>query len=139
MLTVLTGLLASFSYASSDMFSQRVTRETRPLTQMVWVLVTGVVIILPVALLVRGLPHAGEWQGAGLAALAGALYFGALFCLLHGLQIGDLAGQLLALARALYRCGDFDGVAEKVLKQYALDLRGVYALHATAVLKSGKK
>jgi len=96
MLTVLTGLLASLSYASSDMFSQRVTRETRPLTQMVWVLVTGVVIVLPVALLVQGLPHAGEWQGAGLAALAGALYFGALFCLLHGLQIGDL-GLISAL------------------------------------------
>jgi len=45
----------------------------------------------------------------------------------------------LALARALYRCGDYDGVAEKVLKQYALDLRGIYALHATAVLKAGKK
>jgi drug/metabolite transporter (DMT)-like permease len=89
-LTVLTGLLASLSYASSDMFSQRVTRETRPLTQMVWVLATGVIVVLPIALLVEGLPHAGELQGAGLAALAGALYFGALFCLLHGLQIGDL-------------------------------------------------
>ena len=96
MLTLLTGLLASLSYASSDMFSQHVARETRPLTQMVWVLVTGVVIILPVALLVRGLPHAGEWQGVGLAALAGALYFGAFFCLLHGLQIGDL-GLISAL------------------------------------------
>jgi len=72
------------------MFSQRVSRETRPLTQMVWVLVTGVVVVLPIALLVDGLPGAGEWRGAGLAALAGALYFGALFCLLHGLQIGDL-------------------------------------------------
>jgi len=89
-LTLLTGLLASLSYASSDMFSQRVTRETRPLTQMVWVLVTGVIVILPIGLLVDGLPGAGEWRGAGLAALAGALYFGALFCLLHGLQIGDL-------------------------------------------------
>ena len=90
MLTVLSGLLASLSYASSDMFSQRVTRETRPLTQMVWVLVTGAIVVLPIALLVDGLPGAGEWRGAGLAALAGALYFGALFCLLHGLQIGDL-------------------------------------------------
>jgi len=96
MLTVLSGLLASLSYASSDMFSQRVTRETRPLTQMVWVLVTGVAVVLPIALLVDGLPHAGEWQGAGLAALAGALYFGALFCLLHGLQMGDL-GLISAL------------------------------------------
>ena len=90
MLTLLSGLLASLSYAGSDMFSQRVTRSTRPLTQMLWVLVTGVVVILPVALLVDGLPATGEWQGAGLAALAGALYFGALFCLLHGLQVGDL-------------------------------------------------
>ena len=90
MLTLLSGLLASLSYASSDMFSQRVTRSTRPLTQMLWVLVTGVVVILPVAVLVDGLPATGEWQGAGLAALAGVLYFGALFCLLHGLQVGDL-------------------------------------------------
>jgi flavin-dependent dehydrogenase len=51
----------------------------------------------------------------------------------------NLALRELGLARALYRCGDYGGVAEKVLKQYALDLRGVYALHATAVLKSGKK
>jgi drug/metabolite transporter (DMT)-like permease len=96
MLTLLSGLLASLSYASSDMFSQRVTRETRPLTQMVWVLVTGALVVLPIALLVDGLPGAGEWRGAGLAALAGALYFGALFCLLHGLQVGDL-GLISAL------------------------------------------
>ena len=51
----------------------------------------------------------------------------------------NMALRELALARALYRCGDYDGVAAKVLRQYALDLRGVYALHATAVLKSGKK
>jgi drug/metabolite transporter (DMT)-like permease len=89
-LTVLTGLLTSLSYATSDMFSQRVARGTRPLTQMVWVLVTGAVIIVPVALLVDGLPQGDEWRGAGLAALAGALYFGAFFCLLHGLQVGDL-------------------------------------------------
>ena len=75
MLTVLTGQLTSLSYATSDMFSQRVTRETRPLT--------GVVLVLPVALVLRGLPDAGEWQGAGLAALAGTIYFAALFCLLH--------------------------------------------------------
>jgi flavin-dependent dehydrogenase len=51
----------------------------------------------------------------------------------------NLALRELALARVLYRLGDCDGVAEHALKQYALDLRGVYALHATAVLKSGKK
>jgi flavin-dependent dehydrogenase len=44
----------------------------------------------------------------------------------------------LALARALYRCGDYQGAGEKVLREYARDLRGVYALHATAVLGRGK-
>jgi len=89
-LTVLTGLLTSLSYATSDMLSQNVTRATRPLTQMTWVLVTGVVLVLPVALVVRGLPDEGEWGGAGLAALAGVLYFFALFCLFQGLRVGDL-------------------------------------------------
>jgi drug/metabolite transporter (DMT)-like permease len=95
-LTIVTGLLSALSYATSDMFSQRVTRETRALTQMVWVLATGAVIILPVALALRGLPDDGEMAGAGLAALAGVLYFGALFCLLRGLGVGDL-GLISAL------------------------------------------
>jgi drug/metabolite transporter (DMT)-like permease len=89
-LTILTGLLSALSYATSDMFSQRVTRETRALTQMVWVLAIGVLIIVPVTAVLRGLPDEGEWTGAGLAALAGVLYFGALFCLLRGLNVGDL-------------------------------------------------
>ncbi|MHC4462781.1 MAG: FAD-dependent oxidoreductase [Planctomycetota bacterium] len=44
----------------------------------------------------------------------------------------------LILARALYRCGDYEGLGEKILKQYARDLRGHYARHAQAILK-GKK
>ena len=42
----------------------------------------------------------------------------------------------LDLARALFQCGDFEGVGEKTLKQYAQDLRGHYARHAQAVLAS---
>ena len=90
MLTILAGLCTSLSYATSDMLSQNVTRQTRALTQMLWVLATGAVVIVPVALIVQGLPEAGEWQGAGLAALAGVLYFIALYCLLQGLRSGDL-------------------------------------------------
>ena len=91
MLTILTGLSSAFSYAVSDILSQRVTRETRPLAQMVWVLATGVIISVPIALLVDGLPDGGaEWRGAGLGALAGVVYFGAFFCLLRGLHVGDL-------------------------------------------------
>lgn len=43
----------------------------------------------------------------------------------------------LVLARALYRCGDYDGIGENILKTYANDLRGHYAAHAKAVLTEG--
>jgi NADPH-dependent 2,4-dienoyl-CoA reductase/sulfur reductase-like enzyme len=41
----------------------------------------------------------------------------------------------LVLARALYRCGDYHGLGEKILKEYAADLRAHYARHAGAVLQ----
>jgi flavin-dependent dehydrogenase len=41
----------------------------------------------------------------------------------------------LILARALYRCGDYEGCGEKILTEYARDLRGHYARHALAILK----
>lgn len=44
----------------------------------------------------------------------------------------------LGLARALYRCGDVNGLAEKTLREYAGDLRGYYARHAQAVLSTKK-
>lgn len=40
----------------------------------------------------------------------------------------------LLLARALYRCGDCEGLGEKILRTYARDLRGHYATHAKAIL-----
>ena len=43
----------------------------------------------------------------------------------------------LILARALYRCGDDQGLGERILKQYAQDLHGHYARHARAVLDKG--
>ena len=91
MLTILVGLSSAFSYATSDLLSQRVTRAARALTQVAWVLVTGALIIVPVALLVDGLPAGGaQWRAAGAAALAGVAYFGAFLCLLRALQSGDL-------------------------------------------------
>jgi len=44
----------------------------------------------------------------------------------------------LFLARALYRCGDYEGLGKKILKEYARDLRAVYRRHASAVLKQRK-
>jgi hypothetical protein len=41
----------------------------------------------------------------------------------------------LYLARALYRCGDYEGLGEKTLREYSRDLHGHYARHAKAVLQ----
>jgi len=41
----------------------------------------------------------------------------------------------LILARALYRCSDYKGLGEKILNEYAGDLRAHYARHASAVLQ----
>ena len=40
----------------------------------------------------------------------------------------------IILARALYRCGDHQGIGEKILQTYAGDLRGLFAKHAHAIL-----
>ena len=45
----------------------------------------------------------------------------------------------IVLARALYRCGDFQGIGERTLRQYLADVRGLFARHAAAVLKEGAK
>ncbi|MBN2329342.1 MAG: FAD-dependent oxidoreductase [Candidatus Omnitrophica bacterium] len=44
----------------------------------------------------------------------------------------------LILARALYRCGDYQERGEKILKQYENDLRGHQSRHAHAILKEPK-
>jgi len=40
----------------------------------------------------------------------------------------------LVLARALYRCGDRDGLGQRILRRYERDLQGPFARHAHAVL-----
>jgi hypothetical protein len=52
---------------------------------------------------------------------------------------GNRTGALreIMIARALFLLGDHDGVARSVLENYAQDLRGHFARHATAVLASG--
>ncbi len=40
----------------------------------------------------------------------------------------------LILARALYRCGDYNGLGRKILLEYSNDLRGHYYRHANGVL-----
>ena len=125
MLTILVGLSSAFSYAASDLFSQRVTRAARALTQVAWVLITGAVIIVPIALLVDGLPAGdAQWRAAGAAALAGVAYFGAFLCLLRALHSGDLG--LVSALNALQ--GAYAAVVFVLLGQRLTPLLGVALL-----------
>ena len=40
----------------------------------------------------------------------------------------------IVLARALYRCGDHEGLGQSILQEYRQDIRGLFARHADAVL-----
>ena len=44
----------------------------------------------------------------------------------------------LVLARALFRCGDHEGLGRKILDQYASDFRGHYSKHARSILAERK-
>jgi len=43
----------------------------------------------------------------------------------------------IILGRALYRCGDYNGLGNQILNDYSKDLRGHFYRHATGVLKIG--
>ncbi len=45
----------------------------------------------------------------------------------------------IVIARALYRCGDYKGLGETILREYADDVRGLFARHARAVLAAGRR
>jgi hypothetical protein len=45
----------------------------------------------------------------------------------------------LLVARALYRCGDHEGLGKRILQEYTQDLRGHLARHAQAVLNEPRK
>jgi len=45
----------------------------------------------------------------------------------------------LMLARALFRCGDQNGIGEAILRQYSRDLRGHLARHAAAILEETER
>jgi hypothetical protein len=55
-----------------------------------------------------------------------------------GVAVRREAIRELLFARALYRCGDYQGQGEKILRQYTHDLRGHLARHAQAVLDRGR-
>ena len=72
-------------------------------------------------------PGISGWARPGMAAVTPSGGFGS------SPENGRCLREL-HLARALYACGDHEGVARKILEDYAADLRGVFALHARTVL-----
>ena len=92
MFTVLLGLSASLSYSLHDFIMVGVSKLARPLTCMFWVFSSSLAIMLPIALIVDGLPHGGaQWQAIGYAAVGGVFYVAALLALLRGFSVGALS------------------------------------------------
>ncbi len=93
MLTIGLGLSAALSYAVSDFLAQRVTRGgATVVATLTWVLATGAVITVPVAVAVGRVPHGGkELTDVGYAAAGGALYLVAYASLVRGLRVGNIS------------------------------------------------
>jgi hypothetical protein len=43
----------------------------------------------------------------------------------------------IVLARALYKCGDYNNIGKNILGNYRKDLRGLFVIHANEILKGG--
>jgi hypothetical protein len=50
----------------------------------------------------------------------------------------SMAIREITLARALYSCGDYNGIGENILMTYLNDMRGLFARHAFSVLKKAE-
>lgn len=92
MFTIISGLLASASWAVSSLIAQRVARVAGPLCMLPWSLGVGTILLVPPAIAIYGVPSSeAEWRATGFSCAAGLIYLGAYFCLLASLRVGDLS------------------------------------------------
>ena len=92
MLTVVLGLGSALGYALHDFLMVKVVRAAAVWTAMSWSMAVGLVILLPLALVLYGLPAgAAEWRAVGFAMAGGLCEAAALACLLRGLVTGNLS------------------------------------------------
>jgi drug/metabolite transporter (DMT)-like permease len=92
MLTVVLGLGSALGYALHDFLMVKVVRATAVWTAMCWSMGVGLVILLPLALVLYGLPSgAAEWRASAFAVGGGLCEAAALACLLRGLVTGNLS------------------------------------------------
>jgi drug/metabolite transporter (DMT)-like permease len=92
MMTIVLGLAAACLYSLYNLFSQRLLRSMSWMTITVAMFVTGLVLLGVPALLIDGLPLAGDQlRDLGLAALGGLLYTLATGSFLLALRVGKLS------------------------------------------------
>ena len=92
MLTVVLGLGSALGYALHDFLMVKVVRAAAVWTAMSWSMAVGLVIMLPLALVLYGLPSgAAEWRAVAFAMGGGLCEAAALACLLRGLVTGNLS------------------------------------------------
>jgi drug/metabolite transporter (DMT)-like permease len=92
MLTILFGLGTSVGYALHDFLMVKVVRAVSVWTALTWSMGTALVILLPLALVLDGLPSgAPEWRAAGFGVLSGLAEAAGLAALLRGLVVGRLS------------------------------------------------
>ena len=92
MLTVVIGLGAALGYAVHDFLMVKVVRGASVWTALTFVMAVGLAVLLPLALLIDGLPHGeAQWRAVGYAAASGILEALGLGALLKGLVHGRLS------------------------------------------------
>ena len=92
MLTVVFGLGSALGYALHDFFMVKVVRAAAIWTAMSWSMGVGLIILLPLGLVLYGLPDgSAEWNAVGFAMAGGLCEAAALACLLRGLVTGNLS------------------------------------------------
>jgi drug/metabolite transporter (DMT)-like permease len=92
MLTVASGLASALGYAVHDYLLVRIVRSASLWTALLWVMFVGLAMLLPLALIVDGLPSGREqWHAAAFAAGSGVLELLGLGALLKGLATGNLS------------------------------------------------
>ena len=72
MLTVVLGLGSALGYALHDFLMVKVVRAVAVWTALTWSMGVGVAVLVPLALVINGLPSgSAEWRAVGFATASG--------------------------------------------------------------------
>ncbi len=92
MLTVVFGLGSALGYALHDFFMVKVVRAAAVWTALTWSMSVGLLILVPLALVLDGLPSgSAEWRAVAFAMASGVCEAAGLGALLRGLVTGNLS------------------------------------------------